>query len=150
MLCISNFVLDIINYKSIIMKKTVIVFILSALLLTTIGFWLFSSGKSAEPFDLLTLGILILVVALAVLVGLRRLNSTRRGEIPEDELSKKVMQKTSSVSFYISLYLWLAIMYFSDKINYETHTIIGGGIICMAVIFVICWLIFNFSVIRNE
>ena len=60
------------------------------------------------------------------------------------------MQKTSSLSFYISLYLWLAIMYFSDKIDFETHTVIGAGILGMAVVFVICWLVFNFRGIRNE
>ena len=151
MLCISNFVLDIFNLKFKIMKKAVIVFFLAALVLITTGFcFISSSRKPSESFDLFTFGILILVIVFAVILGYRRLNSTRRGELPEDELSKKVMQKTSSVSFYISLYLWLAIMYFSDRINYETHTIIGAGIICMAVIFGICWLIFNFTGIRNE
>ena len=60
------------------------------------------------------------------------------------------MQKTAAWSYYVSLYLWLAIMYFSDKLHYETHTIIGAGILGMAVIFAICWLIFNFRGIRNE
>jgi hypothetical protein len=60
------------------------------------------------------------------------------------------MLRTSSLSFYISLYLWLVIMYFSDKIKAETHTILGSGILGMAVIFAICWLIFNFRGIRNE
>jgi peptidoglycan/LPS O-acetylase OafA/YrhL len=132
------------------MKKSVIVFFLAVLILTISGFWFFSSGKLSKSIDLLTIGILILVVVFALIWGRRRLNSARRGEAGEDELSKKVMQKTSSVSFYISLYLWLAIMYFSDRINYEIHTIIGAGILCMAVIFGICWLIFNFSGIRNE
>jgi len=60
------------------------------------------------------------------------------------------MQKTASLSYYVSLYLWLAIMYFSDRINYETHTIIGAGILGMAVIFAVCWLFFNFRGVRNE
>jgi hypothetical protein len=60
------------------------------------------------------------------------------------------MQKTAAWSYYVSLYLWLAIMYLSDKFKYETHTIIGAGILGMAVIFAICWLVFNFRGIRNE
>jgi peptidoglycan/LPS O-acetylase OafA/YrhL len=89
-------------------------------------------------------------VAFAVLIGYKRLSSAKRGEPAEDELSKKVMRKTSSLSFYISLYLWLAIMFFSDKLNYETHTIIGTGILGMAVVFAVCWLVVYFTGIRNE
>jgi peptidoglycan/LPS O-acetylase OafA/YrhL len=132
------------------MKKTVLVFIVAALLLITTGIWYFSTNGSLNPFDLLTFGIIVLVVAFAIFVGLKRLTSVKRGEPAEDELSKKIMRKTSSVSFYISLYLWLAIMYFSDRFNYETHTIIGTGILGMALIFGISWLVINFSGIKNE
>jgi peptidoglycan/LPS O-acetylase OafA/YrhL len=132
------------------MKRGVIVFIVAALVLITTGIWFFSGTEKFKPIELVTFGIIILVVLFAVFVGYKRLTSAKRGEPPEDELSKKVMQKTSSLSFYISLYLWLAIMYFSDKIDFETHTVIGAGILGMAVVFVICWLVFNFRGIRNE
>jgi peptidoglycan/LPS O-acetylase OafA/YrhL len=132
------------------MKRGVIVFIVAALVLITTGIWFFSGTEKFKPIELVTFGIIILVVLFAVFVGYKRLTSAKRGEPPEDELSKKVMQKTSSLSFYISLYLWLAIMYFSDKIDFETHTVIGAGILGMAVVFAICWLVFNFRGIRNE
>lgn len=89
-------------------------------------------------------------MAFALFIGFKRLSSARRGEPSEDELSKKVMQKTASFSYYISLYLWLIIMYFSEKLDYETHTLIGAGIIGMAITFAVCWLIFNFGGIKNE
>lgn len=132
------------------MKRGVIVFIVATLVLITTGIWFFSGTEKFKPIELVTFGIIILVVLFAVFVGYKRLTSAKRGEPPEDELSKKVMQKTSSLSFYISLYLWLAIMYFSDKIDFETHTVIGAGILGMAVVFAICWLVFNFRGIRNE
>jgi peptidoglycan/LPS O-acetylase OafA/YrhL len=132
------------------MKRGIIVFIVSALVLITAGIWFFSATERFKPFELVSFGIIILVVAFAAFIGFKRLSSAKRGEPPEDELSKKVMQKTSSLSYYISLYLWLAIMYFSDKIKYETHTVIGAGILGMAVVFAICWLVFNFRGIRNE
>jgi peptidoglycan/LPS O-acetylase OafA/YrhL len=132
------------------MKKGVIAFIVAVLVLVTTGIWFLSSAEKFKPFEFVGFGIIILVVAFAVFVGFRRLSSARRGEPPEDELSKKVMQKTASLSYYISLYLWLAIMYFSDRLNYETHTIIGAGILGMAVVFAGCWLVFNFRGVRNE
>jgi len=132
------------------MKKAVIVFIVAALVLATVGLWIFSSSGDFKPADIASFGIIILVVVFAIFFGVKRLTSAKRGEPPEDELSKKVMRKTSSLSYYISLYLWLAIMYFSDKLNYETHTIIGMGILGMAVVFTVCWLVINFTGIKNE
>lgn len=132
------------------MKKAVIVFIVAALVLATVGLWIFSSSGNFKPADIASFGIIILVVVFAVFIGIKRLTSAKRGEPPEDELSKKVMRKTSSLSYYISLYLWLAIMYFSDRFTYETHTIIGVGILAMAVVFAVCWLVINFTGIKNE
>jgi peptidoglycan/LPS O-acetylase OafA/YrhL len=132
------------------MKKTRILFIVSALVLITTGLWIFSGSSEINPTELVSLGVIVLVVVFALFVGYKRLTSVKKGEPAEDEMSKKVMQKTSSLSYYISLYLWLAIMYFSDKLNYEIHTIIGAGILGMAVIFAVCWLFFNFRGVRNE
>lgn len=132
------------------MKKTVFVFILAAVVLITTGLWIFSGSDKFKPVELVSLGVIVLVVAFALFVGYKRFSSIKKGEPAEDEMSKKVMRKTASLSYYISLYLWLAIMYFSDKINYETHTLIGAGILGMAVIFGVCWLVINFSGIRNE
>ena len=132
------------------MKKAVIVFIVAALVLATVGLWIFSLSGNFKSIDIANFAVIFLVVAFAVLIGYKRLSSAKRGEPAEDELSKKVMRKTSSLSFYISLYLWLAIMFFSDKLNYETHTIIGIGILGMAVVFAVCWLVINFTGIKNE
>jgi len=132
------------------MKKTVVLFIIGALVLITTGFWIFSGSSQVETAELVSLVVIVLVVAFALFVGYKRLTSVKKGEPAEDEMSKKIMQKTSSLSYYISLYLWLAIMYFSDKSNFETHTIIGAGILGMAVIFAVCWLVYNFRGVRNE
>ncbi|HBC78706.1 MAG TPA: hypothetical protein DEO60_04385 [Bacteroidales bacterium] len=132
------------------MKRGIIVFIVAALVLLTAGLWFFSANEKFKPFELVGMGILIIVVLFALFIGYKKISSAKRGEPTEDELTKKVMQKTSSFSYYISLYLWLVIMYFSDRLDYETHTIIGAGILGMAVIFAVCWLVFNFTGVRNE
>ena len=132
------------------MKKSVIVFIIAALVLITALIWIFSGSGSVKPMELVNLGVIVIVVLFALFFGYKRLSSARKGEPIEDELSKKVMQKTSSLSYYISLYLWLALMYFSEKLNYEAHTIIGAGILGMAIVFAVCWIVFNFRGIRNE
>ena len=132
------------------MKKAVIIFIVAALVIAAAILWFMSSSGNLKPVDFASITVLIIVEGFALFIGFKKLSSARRGEPVEDELSKKVMRKTSSLSYYISLYLWLVIMYFSDKFEYETHTIIGGGILGMAVIFTVCWLVFNYRGVRNE
>ena len=132
------------------MKKTVVLFIIGALVLITTGFWIFSGSSQVEPSELVNLFVIVLVVVFALFFGYKRLTSIKKGEPAEDEMSKKIMQKTSSLSYFISLYWWLAIMYFSDRLKFEMHTIIGTGILGMAVIFTVCWLVFNFRGVRNE
>jgi peptidoglycan/LPS O-acetylase OafA/YrhL len=132
------------------MKKSIIVFIVSALVLISAGMWFVSRFPKSSLVDYFQFGIIILVVIFAIFLGYKRFTSVLRREPTEDELSKRINQKTASLSYYISLYLWLFLMYCSDKINYQTHTIIGAGILGMALTFGICWMVIKFIGLRNE
>ena len=131
------------------MKRTVILFIIAALVLISTLVWILSGTGGIKPVEFLNLGVIVVLIGFALFIGYKRLSSVKKGEPAEDEMSKKVMQKTAAFSYYISIYLWLVIMYFSDRFHYEMHTIIGAGILGMAVIFGICWLVINFTGIRN-
>jgi peptidoglycan/LPS O-acetylase OafA/YrhL len=132
------------------MKRAVLIFVVAMLVLTTCIIWFFSGGSDTKPIDLLQFGIIILVIAFALFFGYKRLRSAKRGEPAEDELSKKILLKTAAFSFYISLYLWVAMIYISDKIKLESDALIGVGILGMAVIYAICWIVINFTGIKNE
>jgi hypothetical protein len=60
------------------------------------------------------------------------------------------MQKAAALSYFISIYLWLVIMYLTDKLKIETDVMFGWGILGMAVIFASSWFFFHFRGIRNE
>lgn len=94
--------------------------------------------------------ILIVVLVLGLLVLFRNFNSIRKGEPKSDEFSKKILQKASSLSFYVSLYFWLLISYFSDKINFETGQLINYGIIGMAIIVFLIWAILKTIGLKND
>lgn len=132
------------------MKKAVIIFIVAALVIAAAILWVMSSSWNFKPSDITSYAVLILVVGFALFIGFKKLSSARKGEPVEDEMSKKVMRKTAAYSYYISLYLWLVLMYFSDKVEYEVQTLIGAGILGMALVFTLCWLVFNFRGVRNE
>jgi len=93
--------------------------------------------------------ILVLVAVFGLLFIYRHFNSIRKGEPISDELSRMLLLRASSLSFYVSLYYWLAISYFSDSLNLETQQLIGYGIIGMAIIFTVIWSILKILGIRN-
>ena len=122
------------------MKKTVVSFAISALILATLVLWALKGRIGENPREILMAGVILTLVGFAVFLGLARLRSHRRGEPAEDELSKRVATRASSLAYYASIYLWLFVMYISDKTSLEAHSLIGGGILGMAVIFFVCWL----------
>ncbi len=150
MLFISNFVLGIYNIKFIYMKRSIVIFIIAAMVLITTGFWILSPGAIGDTMEYLHFGIILLIVLFALFIGYKRLKSEKRGEPSEDELLKKVLQKTAAWSYYISLYIWVAMIYIKDRIVMDTEIMLGTGILAMAVTFAVCWLVFNFRGIRNE
>ncbi len=131
------------------MKRTIMIFVIAILVIVSSIIWIVNSDFSGNLEEVLMIGGLVLVVGFAIYLGFARVKSIGRKESPEDELSKKIMTKTTSLSFYISLYLWLAISYFSDRLDLDTSTIINGGILGMAIIFLFSWLGVKFFGFRN-
>lgn len=122
------------------MKKTIVGFVISALVLASLVLWALKGRVSGNNQEIVTFGIVLVLVGFAVFLGVSRVRSLRRGEPGEDELSRKVMTRASSLAYYISIYLWLFVMYISDKTSLTAHSLVGGGILGMALIFFFCWL----------
>jgi len=131
------------------MKTSVLVIMVSVVVLFTTLLWLANALplNLGEYTQILIIGIL---VCFGLYIAYRRLKSEKRGLPAEDEFSKKVLQKSAAMSYYISLYLWLVIMYFTDKLKIETDVMFGWGILGMAIIFAVSWLFFNFRGLKNE
>jgi len=133
------------------MAKTVLMFVLAALVLLSVGVWFVTAGPTGPALEeILTVVIVLLLVGFALFKGFQRVHSTANKEPFEDELSNKTMTKSSSLSYYISLYLWLVIMYISDRTTLETHMLIGAGITCMALIFLGSWIWVKMVGLKNE
>jgi peptidoglycan/LPS O-acetylase OafA/YrhL len=131
------------------MKRTIIIFIVAALVMVSSGLWFFNSEQQLNRTDLLQFGVILILVSFALFIGYKRMTSAKRGEPAEDELSKKVLQKTAAYSYYISLYIWVALIYIKDRITFDTGQLLGTGVLAMAITFACCWLIFNFRGVRN-
>ncbi len=132
------------------MKKSMLVFVVAGLVVLSTILWMVNSVGMPDTTDTIQFGIIGLLIAFAVFVGFRRLKSERRGEPVEDELSKRILQKTAAWSYYISLYLWVAMIYIKDRVEMDNEQLIGTGVLGMAVTFVVCWLFISFRGLRHE
>ena len=147
------------------MKRTVIVFVVSALILVAmlvlaIKNWLdgtmalalraFKGRLTGNTGEIIMAGVVLVLVAFALFIGVSRLRSHRRHEPAQDEMSKQIMTRASSLAFYISIYLWLFVMYISDKTTLPRDSLLGGGILGMALVFFLCWLGLRLFGTKNE
>jgi hypothetical protein len=132
------------------MKRVMLIFLVAAVLMASSTIWFTYAASGFNLLEFFPRIILFLVGGLAIFIGIRRISGIKRGEPSEDELSKKIQVKTASISFYISIYLWLFIMYFSDKLNLENHTLIGVGIAGMALIYILSWIALKMWGLKDE
>lgn len=133
MLFISIFVLDLINLIIKKMKKIILVFVLLALV--AVGLVVFKTTGHLSNVDIVFMLIILIVVGIGLVWLLKKVINVTKSEKVEDELSKRILEKASSISFYLSLYLWLVISMIGDKISLPFEQTIGCGLIGMALIF---------------
>jgi peptidoglycan/LPS O-acetylase OafA/YrhL len=132
------------------MKRGVIALVVSLLVLATTLMWFFKVETSVKTEEILTFGIIIILVGFGLYFAWRRFSSARRGEPQEDELSKRMIQKTAAWSYYISLYMWVFMIWLKDRVTMDTEQVLGAGILSMAVIFFACWIVIRVRGLRHE
>ena len=126
------------------MKRTIIIAAIAVLVLVTMVLWLLNTGDSRKGTMSLMLAIQLVVLVFAVLVVVRRWTAAKNKVPAEDEMSKSILRRGAATSYYVSLYMWLAFMFFEEQINLERSTLIGAGILGMAVIYALSWAYHNF------
>jgi hypothetical protein len=122
------------------MKKSIVTFVISALIVASLILWALKGRIAGNTQEIVMAGIVLVLVGFAGYLGVSRLRSHLRREPGEDELSRMVMTRASSLAYYVSIYMWLFVMYISDKTTLAAHSLVGAGILGMAVIFLFCWL----------
>jgi peptidoglycan/LPS O-acetylase OafA/YrhL len=131
------------------MKKIIPVLVVSLLVIGATILWISGSEFSLPTAEIVQFIVIFLLVGFGIYVAINRLRSVRRGEPAEDELSKRILQKASSLSYYISLYLWVAMIYIKDRITVDTEVLLGSGILGMAVIWAVLVIWFKVRGLKN-
>jgi peptidoglycan/LPS O-acetylase OafA/YrhL len=84
--------------------------------------------------------ILIIIVVMFLVYAIPKFIINRNDVVSDDEFSKRQMRTAAARSYIVSLYTWLAFIWFSKPLEdlfEETSTIIGVGIGVMAIVFLI-------------
>jgi peptidoglycan/LPS O-acetylase OafA/YrhL len=138
----------VLEINNITMKNVLALAVVLILVLFTVFLWI--GRESMEAEELTSLGVILAVVGFAAFILIRRIKSWKAGEPQEDELSKMVMLRTSSLSYYISLYFWVFLLWLKDRVAFDQEQLIGTGILGMAVIFALSWVYFHFRGVPND
>jgi peptidoglycan/LPS O-acetylase OafA/YrhL len=125
-------------------RKATFLAVLAVSVLVTMIFWFVRSGATLDFGGSSIIIIQFVVLAFAIIVVFRRLKSAKQNLPAEDELSKSILLKAAATSYYVSLYMWLAFMFFEEHIDLERSTLIGAGILGMAVIYALSWVYHNY------
>jgi uncharacterized membrane protein len=136
------------------MKKMYLPLFIITMVVIITGIWIYQVKASTSGLALISeyvqVGIIVILFGFGIFLAIRRIKSTSKGLPAEDELSKRIEQKAASKSFFVSLFLWLIIMYLQDRNGGESEIYFGYGIIGMAVIFATFYIYYYFKGNFNE
>jgi len=122
------------------MKRSIIVAILAVLVTATIVVWMLKSENPISGKAIAMGSIQLVVLVFAVFVVYKRWTATKNKLPAEDEMSKSILRRGAATSYYVSIYMWLAFMMFEERIDLERSTLIGAGILGMAIIYALSWI----------
>ena len=136
------------------MKKIYLSLLIMTMIVIIAGILIYQTKATTSSLSLISeylqVGIIIILFGFGIFLAIRRIKSTSKGLPAEDELSKRIEQKAASKSFFVSLFLWLVIMYLQDRNGGETDIYYGYGIIGMAILFAVFYIYYYFKGNFNE
>jgi len=119
------------------------IFILTWTLVLT-GLWIIQpSNSTSSVLEYIFVGVIFLFFLLGGYLGYGRMKRTKQGLPEEDELSRKIAQKSAAISFYLSVGLWLTLIFIQSHFLIDIKWLLSSGMIGMAIFFFISWLIIN-------
>ena len=124
--------------------RTILIAVIAVLVVATFILWISHSEITFDFGSILMMVIPVIILVYAVLFVRKRWVDAKEQMPAEDELSKMIRLRSGYTSFQISLFLWLVIGSIEDRVDLEGHTIIGAGILGMAIIWALAWIYYRY------
>ena len=135
------------------MKRVFIPVFTLTMVLIIAGIWIFQTvdpPKDSVASEIIFVAAIVILFIVSIFLSIKRLKNRKLGLPEEDELSKKIMNKAGAKSFFVSLFLWLTLLYIHNHTTVDTEILFGYGIIGMAFIFITFTIIFSIRGIKDE
>jgi peptidoglycan/LPS O-acetylase OafA/YrhL len=126
------------------MRKVIVTVVGTLTVIAGVIVWLSMPSVEINRNEILMLVSLILVVGFALFLAYGRYRNARQNLPVEDEMSRNILRRGAATSYYLSLYLWLAIMMFEPSLKLDRSSLIGAGILGMAVLYALSWIYHRF------
>jgi peptidoglycan/LPS O-acetylase OafA/YrhL len=126
------------------MRKVIVTAVGTLTVIAGVIVWLSMPSVEINRNEVLMLVSLILVVGFALFLAYGRYRNARQNLPVEDEMSRNILRRGAATSYYLSLYLWLAIMMFEPSLKLDRSSLIGAGILGMAVLYALSWIYHRF------
>ena len=132
--------------KNIGKMRLMIILIISLFVIATGSLFATQAFKNGNIVSgILSILISLTIIGFAIFVYRRGIRDIKEGYPLKDERSRKVIEKASSMAFYVTIYLLLAIGFLSDDlipfrdVSQATSLAVAG----MVILFVIFWAYYN-------
>jgi len=132
------------------MKRYIILPWLALFILADGLYMLFSPTVKNSWVDLVQAILMIIIGFFGLYQGVSAAWSAWRGDPLKDELTRKIRIKASSVSFYISIWVWIGLM-FAENNQVRFHSgILGTGVLIMVSVYIISSVVIRIRGLRDE
>ena len=108
-----------------------------------------AGSKTAELIYVIMLAV---IFGLGIVLAIKRSRELKMGLPVEDELSRHILNRAGSITFFISLLIWLIVLYTEvhKVIDIEAMYLFSFGLIAVCFVFLISWTVINFGGAGHE
>ena len=153
MLDISNIALEIINIIGKYMKRIYLPLLIITYALVLAGIAIFHNGSTGTventTLEYIFVGMIFILFLAGFILFVKKYKMVKEGITTNDEMSKKIINRSAALSFYSSLVLWIVISFVQDSSQFSNGDMIGYGMIGMVTIFVLSLTYFNIKGVRE-
>ncbi len=130
-------------------------FLASAVVLTLLAYWLYSTLQPLHLWAYVLLGALAVIAGFQLYFGIEAFKNEKLGLEPHDELSKRIKERAAAKAFKFSILMWLfALIFFIDLVPIESFRVVkmvvAFGMLGMVLIYLITWFYLSKAGIHNE
>lgn len=114
------------------------------------GIIVYASKTNITMIDIVMYSVFGLIGIVTIYRSVNQWDKEEKGLTVEDELSIKISQKASAMSFRLSFIFWTMLLIFSMESKLSIETVIGLGLGCMGLIYITLRFIINKKGIIEE